>query len=203
MLRRPRPRGFSMVEVLAVVAVLSLMLAALAPSVMEWIRAARIRNAAEAVYSGLQKARIEAIKRNIPVTFWLVSAPEAGGPPDKNCEVRADSASWVVSLESPEGSCHLAPSTSIVPKIVATHGAGAVSSGVSVSGLGSDGKTAAMAVTFNGTGQTTMDAAALRRVDFDHGAASARKYSVQISPAGDVRLCDRVVTETSDPRRCV
>ena len=202
MLSLQRQRGFSMVEVLVVVAVLTTMLAALVPSVMDWIRAARVRNAAEAVYTGLQKVRIEAIKRNVSVTFWLVSSPESGGPPDKNCQLRSNSASWVVSIESPAGACHHEPSTTVTPKIVAAHGEGAVSSGVSVRGIGSDGQAAAMSVTFNGAGQTTMDAAALRRVDFDHEAESARKYSVQISPGGDVRLCDRIVKDAFDPRRC-
>ncbi|MDR6890698.1 MULTISPECIES: GspH/FimT family pseudopilin [Variovorax] len=202
MLSAKQQRGFSMVEVLAVVAVLSLMLAALAPGVMDWVRAARVRNAAEAVYSGLQKARIEAIKRNVPVTFWLVSAPDSGALPGKDCKVNAKSASWVVSLESPAGQCEVSPSTTTTPKIVATHGAGTVAAGVSVSGLANDGTTPAMSVTFNPLGQTTMNSAALSRINFDHEAESARKYSVQVSEAGDIRLCDRVVKNAGDPRRC-
>jgi type IV fimbrial biogenesis protein FimT len=195
--------GFSLVEVLAVVAVLSLMLAALAPGVMDWVRAARVRGAAEAVYSGLQKARIEAIKRNGPVTFWLVSAPDSGAPPGSDCQVNAKSASWVVSLESPAGRCDVGPSTTAAPKIVAIHGAGAVASGVSVAGLGANGTTPASSVTFNALGQTTMSTAALSRINFDHEAESARQYSVQVSAAGDIRLCDRVVKDAKDPRRCV
>ncbi len=191
-----------MVEVLAVVAVLSLMLAALAPGVMDWVRAARVRNAAEAVYSGLQKARIEAIKRNVPVTFWLVSAPDSGAPPGKDCGLNARSASWVVSLESPVAQCHIGPSTTSTPKIVTAHGAGAVAAGVSVAGLSADGTTPATSVTFNPLGQTTMNSAALSRINFDHEAKSARKYSVQVSAAGDIRLCDRVVESATDPRRC-
>ena len=191
-----------MMEVLTVIAVLSLMLAALAPGVMDWMRAARVRNAAEAVYSGLQKARIEAIKRNTPVTFWLVSAPASGAPPGNDCAVNAASASWVVSLDAPTGQCGVGPSTTTTPKIVATHGAGNVAAGVSVAGLAVNGTTPATSVTFNALGQTTMNSAALSRIDFDHEAKSARKYSVQVSAAGDIRLCDRVVESTTDPRRC-
>lgn len=202
MLIRDRRRGFSLLEVLAVVAVLTLMLAALVPSVMEWVREARTRNAAEAVYSGLQKARIEAIKRNVPVTFWLVSGPESGAPPDKTCAVDAKSASWVVSLQSPVGRCHVGPSPTVAPGIVAVHGAGVVAKGVEVKGLSGGGAATASSVTFNGLGQIASDSSSLSRVDFDHEEDSARKYRVQISPGGDIRLCDRVVTDASDPRRC-
>lgn len=63
-LAQPRLRGFSLVELLVVVAVLGLVLMLGLPNVSAWLQNTQIRNSAEAMISGLQLARAEALRRN-------------------------------------------------------------------------------------------------------------------------------------------
>jgi type IV fimbrial biogenesis protein FimT len=67
-------KGFSLVELMVVVAVIGVLLATGLPSFNTWIQNSKIRGAAEAVLSGLQSARSEAIRRNARVTFTLLPA---------------------------------------------------------------------------------------------------------------------------------
>lgn len=65
-------RGFSLVELMVTVAVLSLLMTLAVPSFAEWIQNSRIRTAAESIQNGLQVARAEAVRRNARVEFALV-----------------------------------------------------------------------------------------------------------------------------------
>lgn len=79
-----RPSGFSLVELLVGIAILGILAAVAVPSFQAWTRNAQIRNAAESITNGLQKARAEAVARNTNVAFTL----------------GADS-SWTVSVVAP------------------------------------------------------------------------------------------------------
>ena len=72
--RTPRrsEHGFSLVELMVTVAVLSLLMTLAVPSFAEWIQNSRIRTAAESIQNGLQVARAEAVRRNARVEFALV-----------------------------------------------------------------------------------------------------------------------------------
>ncbi|HYS50631.1 MAG TPA: GspH/FimT family pseudopilin, partial [Burkholderiales bacterium] len=66
-------RGFTIVEVLISLVVLGVLLALGTPGFVEWLQNQQIRAAAEATLNGLQVARGEAVRRNTPVRFQLVS----------------------------------------------------------------------------------------------------------------------------------
>lgn len=65
--------GFSLIETLVVVAIAGILLAIAVPSLQSSINSARTRGVAESVYTGLSLARSEAIRRNAPMRFQLVS----------------------------------------------------------------------------------------------------------------------------------
>lgn len=202
-------RGFTMVEVAVTMTVMALLLAAAVPSVAGWLRNTRVRNAADAVHLGLQRARTEALRRNVNVTFWLVSGADERIV-DNNCALSSAAGSWVISLSNPAGSCATAPSPTAAPGIVETHAVGDGGSGVMVVAQTS-AAAAATCVRFNGFGQvvdaTTPPADACRSpgqiatVDVTHASGGARRLRVVVSGGGGVRMCDRDVAAT-DPRAC-
>jgi type IV fimbrial biogenesis protein FimT len=88
-------RGFSLIELMLAVVIVSLVLAKGLPTVMDYIRNDRIRSAAEEVRDGLQTARMEAIRRNATVNFvpnatgWSVVVPGSGSTADQTLHTRA------------------------------------------------------------------------------------------------------------------
>ncbi|MDB5883401.1 MAG: pilus assembly protein FimT [Ramlibacter sp.] len=199
MLRAGRQRGFTLIEALVTISILALLMALMAPSMAEWIRGTHVRNLAESMQAGLQKARMEALRRNKIVTFWMVSS-NAGGSLDDSCALASNSGSWVISLEDPSSHCSTAASATASPKIVETYGAGVSAALMSVSGLTGNGAAAANSVSFNGYGQTLPSATALGIIDITHTQPGARRLRLTVSSGGSVRMCDRDVT--SGPTVC-
>src|SRR5262245_54691234 len=64
-------RGFNLIEILVTLTVLAILIALGAPGFGEWLQSQRIRAAAEAITNGMQVARGEAIRRNLPVVVGL------------------------------------------------------------------------------------------------------------------------------------
>jgi len=69
--KRHAARGFTLVEILISIVVLGVLISMGAVSFAEWLQNQQIRGAAEAGLNGLQIARTEAIRRNLPVKFVL------------------------------------------------------------------------------------------------------------------------------------
>ena len=204
-----RQRGFSMIELAVTMTVMALLLMAALPSMSGWLRNTRVRNAAESVQMGLQRARMEAVRRNQNVTFWLVSGSDERNV-DNSCALSSAAGSWVISLSNPATKCATAPSMTDDPMIVETHAAGDGGSGVTVAATAADAS-AANCVRFNGFGQVVGSAtlpadncrspAQIATVDLTHVSGDARRLRVVLSEGGGVRMCDRDVA-SSDPRAC-
>jgi len=200
MLSTPRAQqGFSLVEVVVVIAVLGTLLLAVLPNMTSWMRSVTVRGAAESVQAGLQKARMEALRRNRVVTLWLVT-PGTSTTLDANCALSSAAASWVVSIDDPAGKCDVEPSPSNDPRIVEV--ATTRQTGVTVEARARNGA-AATSVGFNGFGQVVQSGGEIATVDFSpsQSGTGARNLRVAISPAGGIRMCDRDV-DASDPRAC-
>lgn len=198
-----KPRGFSLVELMVVIAIMAVLLGLVSPSLMDWMVNLRIRNATDALLNGLQQARQEAVRRNQNVSFWLVtSASGDSSSLDNGCALSASSGSWVVSVRSPAGSCGASPSPTAAPMIVSTHPVGDGVRGVSVAAVQSDGSTGATQVEFNGIGRV-VNAAPIARIDVESSANSSRYRSlrVEITGIGAFRMCDPAVAST-DARAC-
>ena len=72
--RRPRARGFTLVEVLVGIALMALLLGLAAPSFTVWTRNAQVRTISDALQSGLRLAQGEAVRRNRQVVFFRTDA---------------------------------------------------------------------------------------------------------------------------------
>jgi type IV fimbrial biogenesis protein FimT len=68
---KSRNAGFSLVELMISVALLAILVGVAVPSFQSFLRNSQIRNAAESVLNGLQRARAEAVARNTNVVFTL------------------------------------------------------------------------------------------------------------------------------------
>jgi type IV fimbrial biogenesis protein FimT len=193
-LAQPRTRGFSLVELLIVVAVLGLVLMLGLPNVSAWLQNTQIRNGAEAAISGLQFARAEALRRNRVVSFNLVDTLDAG------CSLAAAGPHWIVSMTDPTGACETDADPAAANPFILQKRSNLEGSPNAVFAA------SATSVTFNGLGS----AANTLQIDFSNPAGGAcqtaagpmRCLRVVVSSSGSVRMCDPAVTDASDPRAC-
>ena len=190
--------------------VMALLLMAALPSMSGWLRNTRVRNAAESVQMGLQRARMEAVRRNQNVTFWLVSGSDERNV-DNSCALSSAAGSWVISLSNPANKCATAPSMTDDPMIVETHAAGDGGSGVTVAATAVDAS-AANCVRFNGFGQVvgSRDPAG-RQLPVADADRDGRSHSCQRRCAPSARrrvrraaafACATATSPSSDPRAC-
>lgn len=192
-------RGISLIEIAITLVILALLIALGAPSFQTWLINTQIRNSAESMSSGLQRARSEAVRRNQSVQFTLVSLANPSVL-DNTCAASAVGTSWVVSLDDPSGRCAVDASDVIAPRTVEKRAAGDGSRAAVVAGVDAAGA-AASAVTFNGFGRTS-GANPLAQINVTSNSAGTRALRVQISSGGSVRMCDPVVVDAADPRKC-
>lgn len=190
---QPRMRGFSLVELLVVVAVLGLVMMLGLPNISAWLQNTQIRNSAEAAISGLQLARAEALRRNRLVRFSLVDSLNAG------CNLAAAGPDWIVSLADPSALCNVAPADDVDPFIVQKRGNQEGSPNVVLAA-------SASTVIFSGLGAAN----GTLQIDFSNPGGGAcqtaagpmRCLRVVVSSSGSVRMCDPAVGDATDPRAC-
>lgn len=68
-----RQYGVTLIESMIVIAILGILIALAGPAIGDWLKNAQIRTAAESLQNGLQQARNEAVRRNVPVEFRLLT----------------------------------------------------------------------------------------------------------------------------------
>jgi type IV fimbrial biogenesis protein FimT len=192
-----RSGGFTIIELVVTLALFGVLLALGLPAFTTFIQNTQIKNAAENALTGLTLAKAEAVRRNAPVRFQLVSNMTA------TCAVTASSGNWVVSLDDPTGQCDIAPSDTTAPRIIQKYAVQDGSPKVAVSATGGG------LVAFNGLGRVS--GAGTTQIDFTHATSvcehidatgTARCLRVLISTGGSAKLCDPKVTATTDPRHC-
>lgn len=171
---KPRPSGFSLIELMIGVVILSILMSLAMPSFQAWLQNTQIRNAAESIQNGLQRARAEAVRRNADVEFVLTAG--------SSWTIRVVSSGEVIESRSgSEGSRDV--TVAVIP-------AGATT--VTFNNLGS--VRAANADTSAPFTQVDLDSSVL-------AAASSQELRVTIGFGGNVRMCDPNAPAGS-PRAC-
>lgn len=195
---RRRSGGYSMLELAMALVVLGLLFAVGLPNAADWMRDLRLRGVAESLKTGLDKARMEALKGNRTMSFWLVTDPKSKVPA-ADCALSSSGLYWVVSVKDPSGACNAAPSTTDDP-LLAFRAEAAMEQGlVSVAATDADSK-AATQVTFNALGQV-QGVGMIRQLAISRADGKGRSLRILVEPGGSIRSCDPKVS-ASDPRAC-
>lgn len=193
-------RGFTLIELMVVVAILGILLGIGIPSYKVWMENTKIRNEAQSITNALQLARVEAIRRNVSVRFQLVSTL------DGSCANSATGPDWVISMQSVAGQCGAAPSDTVAPQLLYSHAGGVSTGKISYSGKSSAGAAAAV-ITFNGYGRVIANAGGsptMATVDVGSSiltASQQRNLRISVTAGGNIKMCDPAVSVT-DPRAC-
>jgi len=214
---RSSQRGLNIVEIMISLVVLGVLIGLGAPGFAEWLQNQQIRAAAEATLNGLQVARGEAVRRNTPVRFQLVSDLTS------TCVLASDSVtapvsvSWVVSLADPTGACDavtdsgqpVPPPGRILQRRTSAEGSpSAAATSVFVpSPPAPPAPQAASTVTFAALGNVVANADAtpsINKIDVTNSNVSPsamRPLRIVINPGGSIRMCDPALA-LPEPRGC-
>lgn len=202
MLTRSRSAGLSLVELMVGVALVALILAMGVPSVQVALQNRQIRSAAESIQAGLQQARMEALRRNRPVKFELISGVTwkyGCNPADTTlaADGQQECPAELQKQDNAEGAVNVSLATA---ETVAASGAAASTAVFDGSiTFSSIGRVASASL---GTGNV-----AHYRISNPAGGTCAasggemRCLDVQVSGAGQVRMCDPAAS-SPDPRAC-
>lgn len=207
---RINARGFTLVELAIVITLVALLLGAASPGIGAWIQNIKTRNVGESLLNGVQLARMEAIKRNERVTFWMVSDTTS------SCTLSSASPTWMVTTggTAPDGlssKCAnaMVSSGATTARTIHKHSAGAAHQGLIISAT-SSGSTATNCITFDGMGQipatgTVACATPISSISISAGGADTIPMDIRIGTGGQAKLCYPDASgklATTDPRKC-
>ncbi len=202
-----RSRGMSLIELMIGLAVLGILLGLGIPAFTTMLQNLQIRTAAEAIVSGLQTARNEAVRRNTSVRFQLVNSM------DVDCDLVETGPHWVVSRNDASSKCNAAPITAFsepndtsLPQILQKRLAEDGTATLNATGAG----VAATTVVFNSLGRPatggidTVDVANPAGGNCEHATTPGkmRCMRIRVGTGGQIRMCDPKVTVTTDSRYC-
>lgn len=195
----PQGAGFTLVELLIAIALLSVLLSLAAPSFTTWIRNAQVRTVAEALQNGVRMAQAEAVRRNRQAVFFLTA-----DTPGLGATAQVDGSNWVVRWIPQPGDTVTAAAPALEP-FVRGGALADVAAGVTIEGPA--------AVCFNPVGRRVAATAAATGVagaactataaQFDiKRADGARPLRVTVALGGQVRMCDPSRALSASPDGC-
>ena len=188
-------RGMSLVEIMIALAIVAIVMMVAGPSFGNWIQNSQIRNSAESVMQGMQKARLEALKQNRPVAFHLTDAASTAWEVclyDVVNDICSTAANAIVDSKSAaEGGENARLGADITQSNPLT----ALTVGANVQGIAVFDTFGRLLVTPN---------ANIQRVDVRNPKATdERRLVIFVSTGGQVRMCDPKLAKTVSPQGCV
>lgn len=177
-------RGFSLVELMVVIAILAIVAGFAAPAFNTWSADTKTRTVAEALQNGLRLAQTEAVRRGVQVQFVLTNdAPVATGVTQSTT-----GRSWVMQSMQRAN-----PGT--VDAFIQGANLNAVSNISLVSA-------SSATVIFNSLGRVVSPTSAVTYT-LNSSVSGGRNLRVTLSQAGRIRMCDaNKVLSASNPDGC-
>jgi type IV fimbrial biogenesis protein FimT len=177
---RVNNRGFSLIELMVVIAVLGIVTAYGLPSFGTWIQDSKTRTIAESLQNGIRIARAEAVNRGRMVDFFVTSAQ-----PTATATATTIGSNWVVKVNTPTQ----ADASGYIQ--------GAMLSGTG----GSVVVTADVAtITFNSIGRLTSSPSLVNYNIVN--SKGDRPLRVVVTSSGSVRMCDPSKNLSTAPDGC-
>jgi type IV fimbrial biogenesis protein FimT len=196
-----RAYGFTLIEMMITLAVMALLLMMGLPSMNTWLQNTQLRASAEGLQAGLQLARAEALRRNVPVRFQLVDTFTAA------CVLANTGTNWIVSINDPTALCDVAPSDTAGPFTIQKRGGAEGSPNAVVAAINAPA-VPATTVIFSGLGRV-IGVAPIQQIDITNPSGGAcqpagpmRCLRINIASGGQMRMCDPIVVDPTDPRLC-
>lgn len=196
-----RHKGFSLVELIVGLAVLALLIALGVPQYAAFTANARIRATTEGVTAGLNLARAEAVKRNARVEMVLTDDPPVEGLVN-SLTPSTSGTNWMVREWVPSSNSY-----NFIEGKAGAEGSGRDESGVIVTSSSTDASYDGR-VTFTGFGAMAIGQPVTFQFTYPAAGACAaasgplRCLNINVSPGGQIRVCDPKVTDTKDTRAC-
>lgn len=196
-----RQNGFSLVELIVGLAVLALLIALGVPQYAAFTANARIRATTEGVTAGLNLARAEAVKRNARVEMVLTEDPPVEGLVN-SLTPSTSGTNWMVREWVPSSNSY-----NFIEGKAGAEGSGRDESGVIVTSSSTDASYDGR-VTFTGFGAMAIGQPVTFQFTYPAAGACAaasgplRCLNINVSPGGQIRVCDPKVTDTKDTRAC-
>jgi type IV fimbrial biogenesis protein FimT len=199
MLTGPRaPRGFTLIEAMMTIAILSILLAMAAPALSTYSENSKVRGTVEMFLASAQQARLEAIRTNQRVELVLIrDAPTAANVDSANTSATAGN--WLIRRLSDDAT----PVYTFVEGKNTSEGSGRSDGTSSVSISATSNSTPAPSVIFSSAGTTSLGAPWW--VDFGStklACGSLRCLRVIVSASGQIKACDPAATSATDTRHC-
>ncbi|MET3393117.1 type IV fimbrial biogenesis protein FimT [Variovorax sp. 1140] len=202
-----RSAGFTLVEMIVVVAIMALLAALATPSMLGWVRNNKIRTVSDSLQNALRQAQTEATRRNRQVVFSLTDdTPTVKSP---SYTAKASGRNWAISTVTPTDSDQTG--AFVEAGILSDASSNVVISGPNISGTGAVPTAICFGsigrVVLNGTpGPTKADCKAAA-VWFDIAMSDTktgdRPLRVTVAVGGQVRMCDPARTlSASQPDGC-
>ncbi len=192
--------GFSLIELMVGLAIFGALLAVGIPALRSYSVNAKVLASAQSYFSGLQRARAEAIRLNAPVQLVMTENAVVVNP--NITDFSSTGRNWIVRSFN--------RATGIYDLVDAKSGTEGGSTGsVTVSATDATPNPINL-IEFNGLGGTTLTSVATIAFAPAEGACATssvasdlRCINIVVTPGGRSQLCDPAATAATDSRRCI